>query len=668
MILEELIITDFRLYYGTHKIRFATSDSANVTVIHGENGSGKTTFLNALTWCLYGEVDLPNPERLLNERRAEELQPGGVAEVSVALRFREGRRAYVARRTQEFLKIDNRIDILGETDFQLGCMDENGEWHEYREPQAVIEQILPYRMRTYFFFDGERIDNLAKDDNREEIVRAIRNVMGLELVERSLGHLRKARNDLQGELKKIGDVETQSLIGRLEQLQQQVESEQRRQEQYERNREALEREKREIEQRLRNLEEAKQYQARRDELEKRRARVDEERSAVWRELKELVTREGLLVLLHPVAARASDILKESRARGEIPSGIKDQFVRDLLERGVCICGRELVQGSEAYERVEAWVSRAGNSVLDDRVIEASVVGGTILAAPGRFFERLELLRKRYDTLITEKDEIDEELDEISEKLAGKDVEEIRSLEVRLRRVEDEIRRAAFDAGECHARLKALERQIRELESRIRKLQLKEREADLAKRRLDACVSAISVVERIYEAAKEYTREEIEVRVNDIFRQLLRKPFYVDITDTYELHIKKGPSDAPVPAAMSQGERQVASLSFIGALVAIAKERASRGAKVFRGGVYPIVMDSPFGTLDVEYRRNVARGLPALAHQIVLLVSSSQWSREVEEEIRPRIGFEYRLRNSTSYPEYTVVEVISNGQAHSSSQG
>ena len=79
-------------------------------------------------------------------------------------------------------------------------------------------------------------------------------------------------------------------------------------------------------------------------------------------------------------------------------------------------------------------------------------------------------------------------------------------------------------------------------------------------------------------------------------------------------------------------RQSLSLAFVGSLVSMAAKRAEiptilRGLS---GAVYPVVMDSPFGSLDLSYRKGVAKMLPALANQVVAFVSSSQYNGPVEQ--------------------------------------
>ncbi len=58
--------------------------------------------------------------------------------------------------------------------------------------------------------------------------------------------------------------------------------------------------------------------------------------------------------------------------------------------------------------------------------------------------------------------------------------------------------------------------------------------------------------------------------------------------------------------------------------------------------FPIIMDSPFGSLDEIYRRQIAKSIPKLANQLVVLVTKTQWRNEVEKEINSYINKQYIL--------------------------
>ena len=57
MLLESIKLENFRQFRNEY-IEFAQgSDGKNVTIIIGDNGTGKTTFAQAFFWCMYGETE-----------------------------------------------------------------------------------------------------------------------------------------------------------------------------------------------------------------------------------------------------------------------------------------------------------------------------------------------------------------------------------------------------------------------------------------------------------------------------------------------------------------------------------------------------------------------------------------------------------------------------------
>jgi DNA sulfur modification protein DndD len=101
-------------------------------------------------------------------------------------------------------------------------------------------------------------------------------------------------------------------------------------------------------------------------------------------------------------------------------------------------------------------------------------------------------------------------------------------------------------------------------------------------------------------------------------------------------------------AASTGENQILSLSFIGGI--IDRVRTWSEQKLLIGpesNTFPIVMDSPFGSLDRISRRQIAKILPQLANQLIVLVTKTQWRDEVETEMQPKIGRQYLLTYYTS---------------------
>lgn len=103
MLLKSIKLTNFRQFID-EQITFADgSDGKNVTIILGENGTGKTTFAQAFFWCMYGETEFSD-KMMLNRHVANRLLAGQTAVVSVVLKLTHGDNAYTLTRQQTYTK------------------------------------------------------------------------------------------------------------------------------------------------------------------------------------------------------------------------------------------------------------------------------------------------------------------------------------------------------------------------------------------------------------------------------------------------------------------------------------------------------------------------------------------------------------------------------------
>ena len=110
MVLKELIIRNFRSYYGDSN-RFDFNPEG-LTLIIGDNGDGKTTFFEALEW-LFDTTGLREKEEINNvsEMRKSQMVIGDVDEVRVTIKFvHDGEKELT--KAFSFKKTDvNRIEI-----------------------------------------------------------------------------------------------------------------------------------------------------------------------------------------------------------------------------------------------------------------------------------------------------------------------------------------------------------------------------------------------------------------------------------------------------------------------------------------------------------------------------------------------------------------------------
>jgi DNA sulfur modification protein DndD len=84
MKISKVELENFRVFYGRHEVNFSTEDARSVTVLIGENGGGKTSFLNAIYWAFTGKTTprLEQPENLINKDAEREGGKSCVVEVT----------------------------------------------------------------------------------------------------------------------------------------------------------------------------------------------------------------------------------------------------------------------------------------------------------------------------------------------------------------------------------------------------------------------------------------------------------------------------------------------------------------------------------------------------------------------------------------------------------
>src|SRR5919199_6163119 len=100
MKLTSIKLCNFRQFYGKTPEIFLSSGTQNTTIIHGNNGAGKTTILNAFTWVLYEKFSaaFSSEDQLVNKRAIAEVKYKAPVECWVELGFEHNKKCYQVRR------------------------------------------------------------------------------------------------------------------------------------------------------------------------------------------------------------------------------------------------------------------------------------------------------------------------------------------------------------------------------------------------------------------------------------------------------------------------------------------------------------------------------------------------------------------------------------------
>ncbi len=673
MQLKSLELKNFR-QFENGKIEFSTDSENNVTVIHGQNGAGKTTLLNAFTWVLYDNVDFDTGEgKLVNEAKMARANPGDIVDVEVILEFEHEGYDYVATRSAKYRKRDEN-DLAGsqtDTDISVVLWDEDGVRQRRNNPQNALLQVIPGRLSNLFFFDGEDIDELAGIDNQEEIQEAIQNIMGLTILERSIRHLKDVEQEFEREMSEFGSDELQELISQKQSLENNKETKEHKKRDKNRAANQLEDEIVEIDGKLKQLEETSALQQQRDDYKEELEELEDEVKEINDALRKRVSDSGFLTFVMPAFRETAEDIDELRSKNKIPSELSSKFIDDMLEKEECICGRPLIPGTDHYEKVEGWKSDMSADGVDQAALRMIGHLDQISNQRANFFESVETkidTRKNKESEISrleEKiDEISRELEEMDEPL-GKDHESPAELEQSRKKKSKQREERQKEAAKLEQQIEDIEEDIEQVEEKISDAREDQKQAMTARRRWKAAQKARKQIEQSFRQLQDKVREWADNLIEDTFNRMAgHKQLEAQITDDFELKIWEDVEGQRSEVSKSTGERQIASLAFIGSLVQIAKERHESDTDVdyFTGGIYPIVMDSPFGALDNEHRRLVGKLIPELGEQIVVLATDSQWEGPVKESMTDIIGRQYWLdfeeSGPGSYPRTQIREETS----------
>ncbi len=645
MKLMSIQLSNFRQFYHTTPEIFLAGTERNTTVIHGNNGAGKTTLLNAFTWVLYEKFTaaFAVEEQLVNKRAISEVQIGESVECWVSLVFEHDGKRYRFRRACKAYRNNDKIEHT-KSILSPYISADDGRW--VISPQTsedIIGRILPETLYQYFFFDGERIERIVRDEKKGEIAEATKELLGIKVLNRAIDHLKAAKRTLEDELKAIGDSETKKLLKEQENLENKINDLSARQKEILIELQNQEEIKKHLGTCLLELSGAEELQSRRDELEQQQKLFREKLRQAKDILKRVISTRGYTVLLSDVTAEFRKIIDGLRERGELPTGIKRQFVGDLLEQQRCICGAELINGTHAHHLVAAWLNKAGSSDVEETAIRMGAQVDEIDKQVPEFWQEVDRQQDNIKQYRTEISRIESDVDTIREKLLNYPNEDIQQLQKRLDFTELTIRELLLEQGANQQKIEDLNVETAEIAKQVAKQKMNEQKQALAQRRIIATQEATERLIEVRKRLEQQFRVLLEQKVQQIFAQISFTPYIPKLSDKYELTLIENTTWQEATVAASTGENQILSLSFIGAIIDRVREWSEN--KLLMGtdsSTFPIVMDSPFGSLDEIYRRQIAKTIPNLANQLIVLVSKTQWRGEVAEEMANYIGREYIL--------------------------
>ena len=181
MIISRLTLFNFGVYAG--KNTFVFHNEKPIVLIGGMNGRGKTTFLEAVLLALYGANSFAFNESKYKSYgqylKSYVNRADGTLDTCVELEIK------LDRQPEEVYVINRKWSGKGHRIHEKITVYRNGERNEFLTDNwsMFVENILPSGLSSFFFFDGEKIAELALDQTNSQMKESIKALLGISTLD-----------------------------------------------------------------------------------------------------------------------------------------------------------------------------------------------------------------------------------------------------------------------------------------------------------------------------------------------------------------------------------------------------------------------------------------------------------------------------------------------------
>ena len=647
MILETLSLDNYRVFQGQHEIDLAPRHTGNtkkpIILFGGLNGAGKTSILSAIRLVLFGKQSLGHSVTQKSydaylaasiHHTEDDLLASFSTRISLTFSYASQGvlKKYKVTRSWVF-KINSTVEeglIIEEDGFEMQGLKKD-------QCQGFLNELIPIGVADLFFFDGEKIAELAEDTQGSILGDAIKKMLGLDLLETLHGDLGvilrgKSKNSLPSTIKK----EITELEEQLANFEASAEDAHNHYEQMNPVVSSAEFDINQLNASL--LSKGGAWAETREEETKRLATINAEIAATENALRDLLSSNYPFAI---AADYAKKVLKQLRTEqaSKKKSGTADLIQAHLVSLQATLkslIDQENLTIVDETIRKEFSVHTSNSEAdllhdISDSALSTieSAINDAIVSKSQKVDEVKELLSK-----------LRHEQEGSSNNIARAPVEAV------IKPILDEINNKETAKAEALKRqtqyLEQYKSSLREAISVTRKLDKLTEETKAsngADRSLQyASKSRVLLKEFSTEVAKQKVKQ-LEEAFAESFSRLARKgdmalrakishiDFSVKLVSNTERDIDKN--------ELSAGEKQIYAISILEALAKTS------------GRHLPVIIDTPLGRLDSVHRTHlVNQYFPNASHQVVILSTDTEVDEHFYSDLSEHISHAYRLEYST----------------------
>jgi DNA sulfur modification protein DndD len=624
--LISLRVKDFRRFYGDQEIKFSTDAKQTFTIIHAENGTGKSNLLNAINWCLYGELvkGTSQPELIINQTHILQDEKRAFTEVRLNIVDDNGRKLSFLRRKN-----------INADAISRAYEDEDDIPIDDRLVKKNIEALIPKELSKYFFFHGEGLKNLTTEASN--IKRAVQDIQGVTDTQAVLFEIERNKNALQGKIRKTLSAQSnlaqysekvESFNNIIEKKRTQLESE-------EDNRNTLNLEIDVLDKQLRNsnIELIKVKQKEREKLERNVEKL--KNNYKNHEIKKFESSRSFYknIINLDIAKKCTEVFEKLKADELFPADLSENLLNVIVEKEKCICGTSVKIGSEEHKNIEKWRTVSASAGFTAHVLSLNKYDSYLQTA-----KQFNMVMSNHEEV---KARLEEEISACEISLSNLNNLLKDGLDKDLSALNDERQQKRNDRDNANIKIKNLNEDITRYEKAKvpdelkYKAELKKSEMDpVLQKQFDFLDRAETRLRKMLASYESQAQTFVKDRIGEYFDKYATKEFRVEFDENFlptleEMNI----GGKYTPAPESTGESLLKNIAFICSLVEFSNKRKDQRATSFqiKGVRSPLVIDAPFGDADGRYSSALANILTNCdADQVIIFLSKKHYKGAFEK--------------------------------------
>lgn len=620
---------NFGVYASSNQFEFNGTNP--VVLIGGMNGRGKTTFLEAVLLGLYGSNSFAYTESKYKTYgqylKSYVNKADGTKKTYVELEFS------LDGSEEEIYLVHREWDGNTQRVREKIWVKKNGEDNSFLTENwpMFVENILPSALSNFFFFDGEKIAELAVENTNDQMKESIKALLGISILD-------QLNNDIGRIISRLSAASNEDQdLQYLEQLR--------------KERDLADNDLKDIDDKIQRSHE--KIQELNIELEKKNSEYAIKGGDIVEQRHDLMKqRSQQLALLE----RYEDDFLEM-VSGSMPLMLVKDLLADIEEQGrleqaykTSVMATEKVQNlyidfirkhpdtKEALNRFVEFIQEDNEAQKKDEIY--GLTDNTLYQLNRLNTYGLEQCAKHVETQLNRRDISKKKIDEIDNYLSV-DIDEkaLNRIFKRIKELEKEILTEEVNLSSLQQKRttvhgaamiaesefsKAVEQLLSSLESN-----------DDNKRVVKYAHMAIEIIKRYRIRLQQRKTDILADTMTDCYKKLAYKKHLIEKIKmdpvTLDIHYLNGNDEEVEKKKLSAGEKQLMVISLLWALAICSKKKL------------PVIIDTPLSRLDSIHREAlISTYFPNASDQTIILSTDSEINQKYYKLMKPHIGDEFTL--------------------------